>query len=679
MKKKIVLAIVFYLYFLILTPLGVFNDWIPLSWQTGFYYVTNIDSGDDAGYYAYLRSGFFDGDFDFINERNYAHAERLNPTGYVFNNWQIGQSILFLPFFLLGHFLAWVLNALGYPCSLDGYSAPYYFSTAVASATYVFIGLLLLMRMLEKIYGENIALIAVLAVWMGSPLVYFTFIRQRMAHSSEFFVIALFLYFWMQRRKSEFRASHAFLGALFGFLCMVRIINVLYLFLYVADQFWLCLSDPRRPREFKPFGVRVAVFAAMSILTLLPQLYSWNQLDGPPFAYIVKSLSVMGKNSQAAGSSGVLWNKVYDLMIGPQWSVLFSTPVLFLGCLGIVAFRFQPRELLPGFAAFFAVFLALLLTAVPSASFGNRWLLPGLGVFAFGFSSLLEKVFRKPWLFKSFLAFTVLCVVAQCLMIAQYQVVIEYNDPKYTYKALGNIPWLIAEHPSSLSLSTNWARLMFLDHAEKWDYNDYLFLAIFPGMQLAAIGLTLIAYARIRRAGEGRPVAFNPRIVLGGAGSVVAVLMVLVGVLAPTKAPQEIAARREFSGLIKRGDLLLSQGKPDEAVRAFDRASQLIPDNWRPAFRKGTALSAKKDWKGAERNFREALALNPDDFGVQAQLGFSLYLLGEFSEAEYHLKSVLRKSPYNLGLYSVLSEVYAKQNKVQEVQKLSVSRYGNGK
>ena len=147
-KATTVLIGIFFFFFLSLTPLGSFSEWIPKSWQTGYYSLTQIDEGDDTGYYAYLRSAFFDGDLDFINENKYAHIEKFNSTGYVFNNWQIGQSIFFFPFFLVGHFTAIALNNFGYSFSIDGYSFPYYMATAIATHTYVFIGLLLLYRTL---------------------------------------------------------------------------------------------------------------------------------------------------------------------------------------------------------------------------------------------------------------------------------------------------------------------------------------------------------------------------------------------------------------------------------------------------------------------------------------------------------------------------------------------------
>ena len=106
---------IFFFIFLLLTPLGVFNSWVPPNLHTGFYSVTTIDGGDDTGYYAFLRSTFIDGDLDFFNERNYAHSERINPTGYIFNNWQMGQAVLFLPFlaYFGGIFLAYLAKFWG--------------------------------------------------------------------------------------------------------------------------------------------------------------------------------------------------------------------------------------------------------------------------------------------------------------------------------------------------------------------------------------------------------------------------------------------------------------------------------------------------------------------------------------------------------------------------------------
>ncbi|SVD19930.1 uncharacterized protein METZ01_LOCUS372784, partial [marine metagenome] len=164
-KKLMLIGAVFYLLFLLLTPLGLFNDWIPPLTHSGYYSVKKVDGGDDTAYYSYLRSLFFDGDLDFIDERYYAHINRFNSTGYVFSNWQMGQAVLYLPFFLAGRLLALFYGILGYPIKADGYSSPYFIATAVASASYLFAGLMIMCQVLKKFVNERIAVVASVSLW----------------------------------------------------------------------------------------------------------------------------------------------------------------------------------------------------------------------------------------------------------------------------------------------------------------------------------------------------------------------------------------------------------------------------------------------------------------------------------------------------------------------------------
>ena len=65
-RSALYLGGIFFFTFLWLTPLGIFNSWVPPNIHTGFYSVSNIDGGDDTGYYAFLRSTFIDSDLDFF-------------------------------------------------------------------------------------------------------------------------------------------------------------------------------------------------------------------------------------------------------------------------------------------------------------------------------------------------------------------------------------------------------------------------------------------------------------------------------------------------------------------------------------------------------------------------------------------------------------------------------------
>ncbi len=284
-RNNLILGGTLFFAFLLLTPLGIFNNWIPPDIHKGFYSVTTIDGGDDAGYYAFLRSVFFDGDLDFFNELHYVHSEKLMPTGYVFNNWQMGQALLFLPFFIVGHLLALLYQGLGYPISVGGYSAPYYIATAVASVTFLFAGLILVFKTLHSFIDKRFALLVTLSIWLASPLIYFSFIRQRMAHTSEFFLAAILIFAWVHFRSSRDPVRHAVLGALLGFLCMTRVINITFFALFAVDLLWSLRADWKsKPEEaFKKSLILGGSMLGGFFLVLLPQIVCWNQLNGVPF------------------------------------------------------------------------------------------------------------------------------------------------------------------------------------------------------------------------------------------------------------------------------------------------------------------------------------------------------------------------------------------------------------
>ena len=95
---KVLLAL-FLLYGFALTPLGLYKKPVE-EVHPGYYSAGKFDPGDDAGYYAYLRSGFIDGDFDFFDEKRYWYFDAVTETGYVANYWPMGPALFWSPFFL---------------------------------------------------------------------------------------------------------------------------------------------------------------------------------------------------------------------------------------------------------------------------------------------------------------------------------------------------------------------------------------------------------------------------------------------------------------------------------------------------------------------------------------------------------------------------------------------------
>ena len=178
-----------------------------------------------------------DGDIDFFNEKGLFSRFNLTPTGNSFNKmYAVGSALLWLPFFLVGHVIAYIYLWLGYPVATDGYSFPYLVMTGIGSATYLFLGVILLYDILRNYFSRWVTLVTVNVVWLGTFLPFYAFIRSRMAHANEFFITCLLIYAWFYIRKKADVPVYLFLfGILAGFFCVVRLNDSPLLIFFVVD------------------------------------------------------------------------------------------------------------------------------------------------------------------------------------------------------------------------------------------------------------------------------------------------------------------------------------------------------------------------------------------------------------------------------------------------------------
>jgi hypothetical protein len=100
---------------------------------------TRIHASDEAEYFSYLRSLWFDRDVSFENEYRYFYEhglsrasgfhetflERLTPTGLRENWGTIGCAILWSPFYAVADVGVRAWRQAGQPVDADGFSRPY--------------------------------------------------------------------------------------------------------------------------------------------------------------------------------------------------------------------------------------------------------------------------------------------------------------------------------------------------------------------------------------------------------------------------------------------------------------------------------------------------------------------------------------------------------------------------
>ena len=190
---------------------------------------TRIYSSDEIQYFAYLRSAWFDRDLAFENEYRYFYdrgiaksegfretfLERTTDTGRRINFATIGCAILWAPFYAIGDGVARVSGA-----PVDGFSPPYVAAVAYGSAVYGFLALVLAVLAAQRLGLDAFA--GALAIWLGTPLLFYMYVAPPFSHATSAFAVALFTYVWLRVREAWTPRGALALGAAGALMAMVR-------------------------------------------------------------------------------------------------------------------------------------------------------------------------------------------------------------------------------------------------------------------------------------------------------------------------------------------------------------------------------------------------------------------------------------------------------------------------
>jgi tetratricopeptide (TPR) repeat protein len=99
-------------------------------------------------------------------------------------------------------------------------------------------------------------------------------------------------------------------------------------------------------------------------------------------------------------------------------------------------------------------------------------------------------------------------------------------------------------------------------------------------------------------------------------------------------------------------------GNIDDAVKAFDKAIELRPDDPDAYNNLGLAYLQKGDAEGAIPKFKRALQLRPNDSDLYGNLAVAYLQVADFDAAATHLQLGLKITPDNASLHYNLGLVY---------------------
>ncbi len=294
-------------------------------------------SSDEVEYFSYLRSVWFDRDVSFENEYQYFYDHHIaqtpdfhatflelqTATGRRINYGTIGCAILWSPFYAVGDAVAHAMRAAGHDVTTDGYSRPYVSAVAYGSAFYGFATILLGIRAARRVLGSG-ALTTGLAIWAGTPLLFYMYVAPPFSHACSAFAVALLVTVWLHVRREWTWRGGAALGLAAALVAMVREQDALFA-VGPAVDFALGFFSKEANRSRAGLAMTALAGAAAFAIGYLPQLLAYQALNGfpKPSPLVTRKMS---------------WHAPHALQVlgSPEHGFFFWTPLAVIALAGVV-------------------------------------------------------------------------------------------------------------------------------------------------------------------------------------------------------------------------------------------------------------------------------------------------------------------------------------------------------
>jgi hypothetical protein len=312
-------------------------------------------SSDEVQYFSYLRSLWFDHDVSFENEYQYFYdhhiAQTANfhetflefteaATGRRINYATMGCAILWSPFYAIADLWARGVRATGRDIAVDGYSRPYVAAVAYGSAFYGFGTIVLAIRAARRVVGGR-ALSSGLAVWAGTPLLFYMYIAPPFSHACSAFAVALFVTIWLHVRQTWSVSGVVALGLSGALMAMVREQDIFFAFGPALDLVLTLYQETGDRRQDTGSGRRLVKSGAFGVgafaLGYLPQLVAYNSLNGHPGPSPLVARKMFWTAPHAA-----------QVLADTEHGFFFWTPLAVIALTGLVLMTVAPRGRLTG-------------------------------------------------------------------------------------------------------------------------------------------------------------------------------------------------------------------------------------------------------------------------------------------------------------------------------------------
>ena len=326
----------------------------------------NILSWDVFGYYLYLPLTFIHQDIKFTDPAfvqsiidtyqssgTFYQAHQAPETGNFVIQYTMGLSLLYLPFFLLGHAFALMTGA-----PADGFSAPYQVAIICSSLFYTCLGLFLMRKVLLHFFTDRITALTLLIIALGTNYYHLNGYNTGMSHNYLFGLYALLLWLTILWHKKPGIWLALGLGTVMGLAVLSRPSEIVIVFIPLLWGVYNRTTLEEKVRLLLKHWQSVAAIGVVMFVVGFPQLLYWKYLSGQ---WLFNSYQNPGEGLDLL--SPHFGNLLFSFRKG--W--LIYTPIMGLALLGFISLYQRKRDIFFPVLAFFCFNLYLV------SSWSNWW------------------------------------------------------------------------------------------------------------------------------------------------------------------------------------------------------------------------------------------------------------------------------------------------------------------
>ncbi len=390
---------------------------IALIWVLSFFnlkrYKDHIIVHDVVSYYGYLPAIFIFGNIhlnfdvthnDLFNEGFFSdkYWPETAPNGGKVIKTTMGLSMLYAPFFFLGHLTA---KMLGYPPL--GYSLPYNIFLLLSCFFYLMIGFYYLRKLLIKNFSEIATTLTLLSVYFGTNLYFYSTTEALMSHSYLFSLLCVFLYFTVLWHDQPTFKNTIVLGFIGGLMTVIRPTALL---LMLIPMLYTIIDKETFLQKIKLIvneKYKILLLLIVFILPILPQLFYWKYITGDWLFNSYTNERFYFNNPH-----------IIQVLFSYRNGLLIYSPIMIFALIGFIFLkRYSPKFMISALVTF-----AILLYTISSwwcwwfgGSYGMRALIDLFGLLALPMAAFYQFVFTKKVIYKVSLTILFLLLIALSL------------------------------------------------------------------------------------------------------------------------------------------------------------------------------------------------------------------------------------------------------------------------